>query len=107
MCDKPSGWVLDSGSAVEDFAGQNPVSLSKIVGYKTADKEPTYDLRCHYSYGEHSIISIYTYVKALTGSNWVFSGFGKNKAECSDVTDSTSCSGANQLTNTVEHKKHL
>ncbi len=107
VCDKPLGWVLDSGGAVEDFLGQNPVGLSKIVGYKTADKEPTYDLRCYYSYGQHSVMSIYTYVNALTGSNWVFSGFGKNKAECLDVTDPNSCSGANQLTNTVEHKKHL
>lgn len=107
ICDTPLGWVLDSGGAVEDFSNENTIGLSKIVGYKTADKEPTYDLRCHYSYGEHSVISIYTYVKALTGSNWVFSGFGKNKAECLDVTDPTSCSGANQFKGTIDHKAHL
>jgi len=46
-------------------------------------------------------------VKALTGSNWVFSGFGKNKAECSDVIDPTTCAGANQLNGTIAHKNHL
>lgn len=107
LCDMPSGWALDTGRAVEDFSNQKTIGLSKIVGYKTADKQQTYDLRCHYTYGEHSIISVYTYVKALTGSNWVFSGFGKNIAECSDVTDPTTCAGANQLNGTPDHKVHL
>lgn len=107
VCDTPSGWVLDIGGAVEDFSGQNTIGLSKIMGYKTADKQPTYDLRCHYSYGEASSVSIYTYVKALAGTNWIFSGFGKNKAECSDVADPTTCAGSNQLNGTIEHKARL
>ncbi len=107
VCDTPSGWVLETGAAVEDFSGQNTIGLSKIEGYKTADKQPTYDLRCYYSYGESSVISIYTYVRALAGTNWIFSGFGKNKAECSDVTDPTTCAGSNQLNGTIEHKAHL
>lgn len=108
VCDKPLGWVLDAGGAVEDFGGQNPVGLSKIMGYKEGSSNDPYpySIRCYYLYGNHSVISIYTYVKELIGANWVFSGFGKNKADCSDVTDQASCSGANQLANTVEHKKH-
>ena len=107
ICDTPSGWVLDIGGAVEDFSSQNTIGLSKIMGYKTADKQPTYDLRCYYSYGEHSVISVYTYVKGLTGANWKFSGFGKNKAECSDVTDPTTCAATSQLNGTIDHKVHL
>ena len=109
VCDKPSGWVLDASGAIEDFGSQNPVGLSKILSFKEgAPSDPyPYSLRCFYAYGDHSVISIYTYVKELTGGNWVFSGFGKNKAECSDVTDPASCSGIKQLANTVEHEKHL
>ncbi|KTD07189.1 hypothetical protein SAMN02746073_2800 [Legionella jamestowniensis DSM 19215] len=104
-CDMPSGWVLDTRSAFEDFSYQNTI-LAKVISYKTADKQPTIDLRCYYSYGEYSVISIYTYVKALTGVNWEFSSSGK-KAECSDLTDSSTCAGINQLNNTIAHKTHL
>ncbi|HCR5157453.1 TPA: hypothetical protein OO042_003146, partial [Legionella pneumophila] len=107
ICETPSGWVLDTGGAVEDFSNQNIIELSKIASYKTVDKESTYDLRCQYSYGDHSVISIYTYVKSLTGSNWVFPGLEKNKAECSKVTDPTTCSGASQLNDTIAHKMDL
>jgi hypothetical protein len=109
VCDKPLGWVLDAGGTDEDFLGQNPVGLSKIMGYKEGSPNDPYpySIRCYYLYGNHSVISIYTYVKELIGANWVFSGFGKNKADCSDVTDPASCSGTNQLTNAVEHKKYL
>ena len=68
------------------------------MGYKegsSSDPYP-YSIRCYYSYGDHSVISIYRYVKELTGSNWVFSGFGKNKAECLDATNPTTCAGSGQ-----------
>lgn len=107
-CDTPSGWVLDTGGAVEDFSGQNTMELSKIVGYKESLTDPyPYSIRCGYSYGQHSVVSIYTYVKSLTGSNWVFSGFGKNKAECSDATDPITCAGSNQFNGAIEHKAPL
>lgn len=97
VCDKPLGWVLDPGGAVEDFLGQNLVGLSKIMGYKEGssnDPRP-YSIRCYYLYGDHSVISIYTYVKELIGSNWVFSGFGKREAKCLDITAPLTCVGEN------------
>jgi len=108
VCDRPSGWVLDTGAAVEDFSGQTTMELSKVVGYKESLSDPyPYSIRCGYSYGEHSVVSIYTYVKSLTGVNWVFSGFGKNKAECLDVTDPTTCAGNEQANSVSEHKTQL
>jgi hypothetical protein len=108
VCDTPSRWLLDTGGAFEVFSGQNTMELSKIVGYKENLTDPyPYSIRCYYSYGEHSIVSIYTYVKSLIGVNWVFSGFGKNKAECSDVTDPTTCSGSNQFNGSIELKAPL
>jgi hypothetical protein len=109
VCDKPLGWVLDSGGAVEDFLGQNPVGLSKIMGYKEGSSNDPYpySIRCYYSYGDHSVISIYTYVKTLIGDNWVFSGFGKNKAECSDIADPTTCAGSSRYNGAIAPKVHL
>jgi hypothetical protein len=108
VCDTPSGWVLDTGGAFESFSGQNTMGLSKIIGYKESLTDPfPYSIRCYYSYGEHSIVSIYTYVKSLIGANWVFSGFGKNKADCSDVTDPTTCAGSSRFNGEIDPKVHL
>lgn len=108
VCDKPLGWVLDTGGAVEDFLGKNPVGLSKIMGYKEGSSNDPYpySIRCYYLYGDHSVISIYTYVKELIGANWVFSGFGKNKADCSDVSDPTTCAGSSRFNGIIDPKVH-
>jgi len=90
VCDvMPPEWYLINGSAIEDFSNQTTIGLSKIEGYKAIG----YNLVCFYEYGDHSYISVYTYAPELTGNNWVFSGFGKFKAECSDITDPTTCAG--------------
>ena len=79
------------------------------MGYKEgASNDPyPYSIRCYYLYGDHSVISIYTYVKELTGANWVFSGFGKNKADCSDVTDPTTCAGGSRPNGMIDYKVRL
>jgi len=89
VCDTPSGWSMSPYQAFEDFSNQTTIGLSKIEGYKAIG----YNLVCFYEYGDHSYISVYTYAPELTGNNWVFSGFGKFKAECSDITDPTTCAG--------------
>lgn len=102
VCDTPSAWTIEPDQAGEDFPNQTTIGLSKIEGHKTFDKKSTYSpvlLICRYAYGEHSEIAIYTRVNALTGSNWVFSGFGKYKAECSDITDPSECRGIDQVDN--------
>ena len=92
VCDvMPPEWYLINGSAIEDFSNQTTIGLSKIMGISY--KESGSMIECIYSYGQNSSIHIYTPAKELIGNNWVFSGFGKTKAECSDVTDPTTCYG--------------
>lgn len=102
VCNQPSGWSLFVyGEAV---LGQSPIGLSKIAGYKDGASST---IACQYAYGDYSGVTISTTVNELTGSNWVFSGFGKKIASCSDITDPAECSGSNQLANTVGHEKNL
>lgn len=98
VCDMPNNnpfpWFLDASGAAEDFFGKDSISLSKIRGSKNLnDSYGSNGLMCDYSYGNNSVITISTLVNVLIGDNWVFSGFGKSKAECSDVSDPTKCAG--------------
>lgn len=94
VCDTPNGWVLGSGSAQEPFAGSQTMNLSGILAYKAGSPpNEVYQFTCAYKYGEYSAVSIYTYVKKLTGVNWNFSGFGSNKADCSSICDPNTCVG--------------
>ncbi|MBA2711428.1 MAG: hypothetical protein H0U57_12660 [Tatlockia sp.] len=108
LCNTASGWMIDSSAAVENFSGKKSFNLTEIMGYKedSHDDHHPFILRCYYSYGYHSVISIYTYVEALTGANWKFSGFGKNKAECSDFKKVNACSGVNQFKKWTRHEKN-
>lgn len=90
-CNTPSGWVLDTSGATENFVGKDTVYLSNIIADKGEFR--SYRLSCHYSYGKHSGFWISTIAKELTGDNWVFSGFNKKRAVCSDVTNPTACAG--------------
>lgn len=96
VCDTPSGWAIELSNVSEDFPNQTVIGLSKIEGYKTLDKDMYYTLVCRYNYGKYSNISVLTFVKALTGSSWIFSGFGKYKAECSAITNPSECRGTDQ-----------
>jgi hypothetical protein len=102
VCGQPSGWSV--GVYGEEVLGKNPIGLSKIAGYKNGDYSV---ILCQYAYSDYSGVIVSTTVNELTGSNWVFSGFGKKTASCSGITDPVECSGSNQLANTVEHEKHL
>lgn len=111
VCDTPSGWGLNTSGAFEGFSGQKTIELSRIVGYKDGLNATSYIIQCSYPYGDHSAmyseISIYTSVKELTGANWVFSGFGKNKADCSDVSDPTTCAGGGRFDGAIDNKVRL
>ncbi len=90
QCSEPNDWVLDSGSGMEPFSGQKNLSLTRIWAYKQG---AYYQFECQYDYSNHSSISIYTYVKKLDGTGWVFSGFGNQLAECTNIIDPSSCVG--------------
>jgi hypothetical protein len=96
-CEMPAGqWTLDSGAALEPFSGSQTMSASKIWAYKQGSPpNEAYQFECTYKYGTRSSISIYTYVKDLIGDNWIFSGFGKQKADCSEITAPATCAGQN------------
>jgi hypothetical protein len=105
ICDTPSGWSPDTGGASEIFSGSKTFDLSRIWAFKQGSPpNDVYQFECVYNYGESSSVSIYTYVKALTGDSWTFSGFGKSRGECSDITDPTTCAGSNQFNGAIEHK---
>lgn len=95
ICNTPAGWTLDTGRAEESFSDSQTMNLSKIWAYKTADKIQSYQFECEYGYGNYSAISTYTYVKDLEGPNWIFSGFGKQKADCSNPLNPSTCRGEN------------
>lgn len=98
ICDTPSGWSPDTGGASEIFSGSKTLDLSIIWAFKQGSPpNDVYQFECVYNYGESSSVSIYTYVKVLTGDNWIFSGFGKSRGECSNITDPTTCAGGNQF----------
>lgn len=92
-----NGWVLDISEANEPFIGEKNIPISKIIGRKVGSTVNTiYEIRCSYAYVKSSMLSIYTYVNDLVGTNWRFSGFGNQTAECSMVqnsTDTSYCAG--------------
>ena len=80
-----------SGQRVFDLLG-----MGVINEVFTINSRYPYLLGCLYLANDRdngSGISLYSYASELTGSNWVFSGFGKKEATCSDVTNPTECSG--------------
>jgi len=100
VCNMPSGWTLVANNGSTDvFSGEIIIGLSQISADKTgfAPNEISYEMACSYKYSEHFFIYFIRTVKELTGNNWVFSGFGKSRGECSDITDPTTCVGENQL----------
>lgn len=100
VCDMPPGWVLVANNGSTDvFSGEMIIGLSQISADKTgfAPNEISYEMACSYKYSEHFFIYFIRTVKALTGSNWEFSGFGKREAKCSDITDPTKCVGEKQI----------
>ena|SRR5579862_661801 len=94
VCDKPDGWVVDDSQARELFTGSQTMKLSKIWAYKQgSSSNEVYQFECTYYYGnDGSAISLYKYVKQLSGTAWAFSGFGKQHAECS-IADPSACTG--------------
>lgn len=92
VCETPDGWMLDPGGSDEEFSGKKIINLFQIDAYKTGNINDPYVMECYYFYGNHSIVAIYTYVRSLIGNNWVISGFGKNTARCSDISDPNACS---------------
>ena len=99
-CNTPSGWYLADGLAQEMFSGTQTFAISAISAYMVGSSPPNehYGLECWYKYGEGSSFLFYTTVKSLIGANWVFSGFGNKKANCSYVSDPTTCAGGEQFT---------
>jgi hypothetical protein len=100
VCNMPSGWDLVANNGSTDvFSGEIVIGLSQISAYKTgfAPNEISYQMACSYKYSEHFFIYFTRTVQALTGNNWIFSGFGKSEAKCSDITDPTTCAGGNQF----------
>jgi hypothetical protein len=97
LCEMPAGqWSFDTGGAQEPFSGSQTMNVSKIWAYKQGSPpNQEYQLECTYQYGNHSYISIYTYVKNLVGDNWTFSGMGKQRGDCSTVTTPDTCAGQN------------
>jgi hypothetical protein len=98
VCNMPPGWTLVANNGSTDiFSGEMIIGLYQISADKTgfAPNEISYEMACSYKYSEHFFIYFIKTVKALTGSNWVFSGFGKSQAKCSDITDPTKCVGEN------------
>lgn len=100
ICDMPPGWVLVANNGSTDvFSGEMIIGLSSIDAYKIRFEQNgiSYEMACSYKYSEHFFIYFIRTVKALTGSNWVFSGFGKREAKCSDITDPNKCVGESQI----------
>lgn len=94
-CTMPEGhWILDSSGAQEPLSSSKPIAISQIRAYKTGDASG-YQFSCVYPYGNYSTISTYTYAKTLIGENWVYSGFGKQRADCSQPKIPSSCAGQN------------
>lgn len=85
-----SGWSLQGWQALETFSDDLVIQLSKVTAAKLYGE---YVLRCHYPYGKNSTIDLLPQNKRvkLIGSKWQFSGFGKQNAECSDITSSEEC----------------
>ena len=99
ICNMPSGWDLVANNGSTDvFSGEIVIGLSQISAYKTgfAPNKISYQMACSYKYSEHFFIYFTRTVQTLTGNNWIFSGFGKSEAKCSDITDPTKCLGENQ-----------
>ncbi|OGV48504.1 MAG: hypothetical protein A3F46_03700 [Legionellales bacterium RIFCSPHIGHO2_12_FULL_42_9] len=102
-CDQPNGWFfLNYWEALEPLTviSEQSIKLSEIHGQLAslssiypAERIKKTSLSCRYRYGKFSAITLITHVKKLVGTNWVFSGFGKQMATCPDISDPTKCAG--------------
>lgn len=92
-CDYPNkkDWFLNPYNA-NDFDGEQQIKLSNIVGYKRPNEH--YGLQCTYSYGENSFFYLfYNNNLNLMGEQWIFTGFGRLKADCTNMISVHECSG--------------
>lgn len=92
-CDYPNkkDWFLNPYSAIS-FDGERQIKLSHITGYKRPNEY--YGLQCTYSYGENSFFYLfYNNNLNLMGEKWIFSGFGKLRADCVNMNSFEECAG--------------
>ena len=103
LCNQTSEWHLYVKECNSPFLGTQLFELASISASRTDfpnDQHVKYSFHCTYyrnGYNPHnnesSSIILYGFSDTFTGANWVFSGFGKAFANCSDITDPTECAG--------------
>lgn len=97
-CDKADGWHILGETMRVSFP--NFFELSTIYAVKMSfpdDAYGKYKFICAYAtpYNReyNQSLVLYAFTNKLTGDNWMYSGFGKFGATCSDISDPTRCAG--------------
>ena len=102
VCDQIDKWHLYSKEYTSPFSGTQIFELASISAVKTDfpnDHFVKYSFNCKYyrngynPQSNESSIILWGFTDKLSGDNWIFSGFGKAFANCSDISDPIECAG--------------
>lgn len=92
VCNAPNVWNVSGQMAFESFSDSFSIVLSGIGAFYSNENDH-YSIICSYKYGNKpSSIVLVRSGTILTGTNWIFSGFGKKYAQCTDITEPVNCS---------------
>lgn len=91
-CKGAGGWMLYVAND-KPFTGWKDFALTKIYASKRTNG--SYHFECDYLQDNDSAgFELYdNNIYQLIGQNWTYSGFGKQKADCTTITDPTTCGG--------------